>query len=224
MILDYQKKRFSPLSIPGLALWLDASRLTLADLDPVTTWPDLSGNARDATQATAAKKPTFKTAIQNGKSVVRFDGVDDVLATSLAYAGTMTVIVVGRRNGTAPSASRRLWSFKPQASFYDNGTGWQWYLADTGGSFGGASGTMSVLATILNGSSSATYINGGAPATFTPNATALTDTQFVLVSSNATGADLLAGDITELLIYNSVLSAANRQKVEAYLRNRWATP
>ncbi len=34
----------------------------------------------------------------------------------------------------------------------------------------------------------------------------------------------LAGDEAEILIYDSVLSAADRVKVEDYLRAKWATP
>jgi hypothetical protein len=38
------------------------------------------------------------------------------------------------------------------------------------------------------------------------------------------GSEYLAGWISEILVYNSVLSTVDRQKVETYLRGKWATP
>jgi hypothetical protein len=70
---------FAPTDIAGLQLWLKADSLSLNDADPVGTWADQSGNARDCTQATAANKPIYKVNIQNGLPCVRFDGTDDYL-------------------------------------------------------------------------------------------------------------------------------------------------
>ena len=63
------------------AFHFDASAITgLADGDPVTTWADISGNARDATEAT--NKPAYKTNARAGKAAVRFDGVNDRMRTA----------------------------------------------------------------------------------------------------------------------------------------------
>ncbi len=75
---------FSPLDIDGLHLWLDATDLGLSDGDAVGTWTDKGPDGYDVTQSTTAKKPVFKTGIINGKSVVRFDGVDDHLRRAIA--------------------------------------------------------------------------------------------------------------------------------------------
>lgn len=63
----------------GLKLWLKADSLALNDGDAVGTWADQSGNGNDATQGTAANKPTFKTGLLNGWPIVRFDGTNDSL-------------------------------------------------------------------------------------------------------------------------------------------------
>lgn len=65
----------SPDDIPGLRLWLVADNISGSNGDPVTTWPDASGNGNDATQSTTNKKPTLVTGALNGHSVVNFDGV-----------------------------------------------------------------------------------------------------------------------------------------------------
>lgn len=97
-----------PTDIAGCALWLDASTLALADNARVATWPDLSGNGYDATQSVAGNKPTCKTAIQNGLSVVRFDGSVDPQFLALSGGGlgllngadgvTLAVVVVNRED------------------------------------------------------------------------------------------------------------------------------
>ncbi len=96
--LLFGTRPFSPSDIAGLAAWYDASYITgLVDGDPVTTWADRSGLGRDVTQATAGKKPLYKTAIVNGKPVVRFDGTDDLLARAPFLTGnTGSVFLVAQ--------------------------------------------------------------------------------------------------------------------------------
>ena len=60
-----------------LRIWLRADTLGLADNDAVGTWPDESGFGNDAVQSTGSLKPLFRTGIQNGLPIVRFDGTDD---------------------------------------------------------------------------------------------------------------------------------------------------
>ena len=63
---------FNPLSLSP-ALWLSDT-----GSDP-SVWPDLSGNGRNATQATSTQRPAIVTGAQNGRQVRRFDGTDDFL-------------------------------------------------------------------------------------------------------------------------------------------------
>lgn len=82
-------KAFSPLDVPGLALWLDASDSTTLfqdsagttpateDEHPIGKWADKSGNNYHATQAgDNAKRPVLKLNIQNSKPVVRAVSTD----------------------------------------------------------------------------------------------------------------------------------------------------
>ena len=64
---------------------LRADSLGLALGDPISSWPDLSGNGNDATQSTVSMQPTMDAASWGGNSfpVVRFDTVDDGMETPL---------------------------------------------------------------------------------------------------------------------------------------------
>lgn len=91
---------WSPLQLPSLQLWLDASVIAgLADGAAVATWSDRSGQNNHIVQATPTKQPLYKTAIINGLPVVRFDGVDDLLTATLPTAmqvDSYTYIVVAQ--------------------------------------------------------------------------------------------------------------------------------
>jgi hypothetical protein len=111
---------FSPPSISGLQLWLDASDAsTLFDATTggslvaadggVARWQDKSGNARHATQSTSGNRPLRKTAIQGGKDALRFDGSNDSLsiASSTAtfkflHTSDATVFIAYKPSGADP--------------------------------------------------------------------------------------------------------------------------
>lgn len=63
------------------ALWTDLEPFTEqpTDTQGVRSWKDKSGNGYNATQATSANRPTFRTNQINGKPAVIFDGTNDVL-------------------------------------------------------------------------------------------------------------------------------------------------
>jgi len=103
---------FTPSSVSGLQLWLDASdastlydatsggSLVAAD-GAVSRWQDKSSNARHFTQSTSGNRPLRKTAQQNGLTTLLFDGSSDVLDGSDFLdldTGALTAFVVYKRN------------------------------------------------------------------------------------------------------------------------------
>ena len=82
---------FTPATISGLQLWLDAAdsstlfdataggNLVTTDGAAVARWQDKSGNNRHATQSTTNARPLLKTSIKNGRNGLRFDGSNDFL-------------------------------------------------------------------------------------------------------------------------------------------------
>jgi hypothetical protein len=83
----------------ALQYWYRASDEAFNDGDAVGTVDDQSTNNRDLTQATALRKPTFRTGRVNGRAVYEFDGVDDFVEgstswTSMHPSGTWTHFIV----------------------------------------------------------------------------------------------------------------------------------
>jgi hypothetical protein len=98
---DSEKQPNSTTDFPGsnLQYWYKADSETYNDGDSVGSVTDQSGNARHLTQATAARKPIFRTGRCNGRAVYEFDGIDDFVAGSVAWTtmhpnGTWTYFIV----------------------------------------------------------------------------------------------------------------------------------
>lgn len=105
---------WSPAALTGLQLWLDASDSSTvlegaADPaeanDPVSQWSDKSGNVRHATQGTLAARPVYRSAAQNGRNVLEWDGTDDFLSVGAVatfkhlHDGTASLVCIVARPG-----------------------------------------------------------------------------------------------------------------------------
>jgi hypothetical protein len=106
------RQRHLNKSLRETACAFDSRFITgLSDGSSVSTWSDLSANGRDVSQATAANQPTYKTAIQGGNPVVRFDGSNDQMETASTFASTsqVTAVFVAKANNwTSPGAYRSI--------------------------------------------------------------------------------------------------------------------
>jgi hypothetical protein len=115
---------FTPRSISGLALWLDASDASTLFQDaaattpatetdnPVGAWLDKSGNGRHVTQATAGSRPTISATKQNGRNALAFNGSSQSLSIASYNAENglsgLTRYVVASMSSPAASAISRV--------------------------------------------------------------------------------------------------------------------
>lgn len=87
----------APSLVAGLQLWIDATNpallyqttggsLVSADGQTVDVAQDASGLARCMRNSTSGERPTYKTNIVNGKSVLRFDGSTDFMVGNTTSA------------------------------------------------------------------------------------------------------------------------------------------
>jgi hypothetical protein len=235
-----------PLTIQGLLLWLKADAGTFQDSakttgaasdgDVVGAWVDQSGSGNDATQATSDNKPLLKLNIANGRSVCRFDGSNDFLTSSLdlslSASDDLTIFavvnptataalkdIVGNLNDSAPNQGLTVrHDIDEKLAFFTrvsagNVTTVTAAVADTNFVLGVAkldSGTQTLY---KNGASE----GSGAQRNMTGH-----DTTLYIGKNRASGAGDYAGDMAEILIYNSALSDKNRASVEGYLNARYA--
>jgi prepilin-type N-terminal cleavage/methylation domain-containing protein len=86
---------------PGTAIWLDASNAASLTTSggAVTTWRDLSGNSRDAANATVGAQPALAPSLMNGLPGALFDGTNDLLSFDGSFIAntSYTVSIVVQR-------------------------------------------------------------------------------------------------------------------------------
>ncbi|HYG78294.1 MAG TPA: autotransporter-associated beta strand repeat-containing protein [Planctomycetota bacterium] len=232
------------VSPPAASIWLDGSDLSTlftdaagttpvsATADPVGMWRDKSGNGRHATQATAANQPTFRTAILNGRSVVRFDGTNDQLNLDLtSVAGQQyTIYVLEGKLGT--KANNHFLGTTPANTNQGMHFGYRsdntYTLAQWANDLNYTNNAITYTGTqvfrtwtnILDTSGHRIQLNG-TPVAANTNTTPFTTTTNGRLG-NGPNADFYIGDIAELLVYNSALSASAQQAVLTYLQQKWS--
>lgn len=236
---------FNPLALSPL-LWLDASdastlytdsgltTLVAADGDPVGGWKDKSGNTRHATQASGTNKPAYKTAIKNGLSVVRFDGVNDSLATATfglanltRWAFSVHRVSTGSNLGLfqhGTTDANELFGFSTGPNGYYSDIGFAGPYVDLSASSPFAAGyyvlgqvwTRPVSSSILSFTK-----NGVAttPTVSTPTGTPNTTTQIFNVGKRVSS--FFNADLCELIYGESTLTAQNTADVLGYLNTKW---
>lgn len=219
---------WTPASRP-LIIWFDGNNLgtAYANNDPVGSWADQSGNARNATAA-AGNRPTYKTNVLNGKPVVGFSAnkMDFGSTVLINTSSAMTLFAVVRNTSFVNNypflASLRYgvadnfeWFFSADANYqymtygsslawgpFRNSTtnpttGWHYYMIKYSGSSPTSAGSWTYLIDNVSKTVSAT---GGAVGTSVQNNT---------LGSGTLSNFALAGDIAQLGIWSESLDATN---------------
>jgi hypothetical protein len=206
----------SSLPAGGLKLWLRADAgVTLAGgTSYVSAWQDQSGTNNHALQSTTASQPLFVAGDVNGLPVLRFDGTNDWLSFTTRLTTIRTVFWVVRENPSATNGYRFLLGDVSTYDFCADGARKIW-------SSSYSSASIQNGETRLNG----TLVNG--TTTDRPTTMAVVS----LVTTGAVTADSFSrdrsygwhwfGDLAELVIYDRVLSDAERASVEAQLARKY---
>ena len=222
---------FSPRSISGLAAWYDASDSSRVVLNAgnVSQIADKSGNNRNATQATAARQPLYQAALQNGRNGVRNDKAESFLQFDSPLGTAMTLFYAGKPStqsnsyilGGSTSDTGILSRFNNGGTIRD----YEWWN-------GGGSDRL-IIATSQAGFSVIglthqdagpifSYVNGAQTNTKATASATITGTSLkILGAANTAGSAPANNEYGEFLVYNRVLTTAERQRVERYLATRW---
>lgn len=223
---------FSPASITGLALWLDASDATTITetSGQVSTWQDKSGNDYHATQQTANNRPTLydgnsNPALLNGRQALFFDGTNDTLRTpTFARSQPLTAFFACKNFLNTPLTGFVLDGGDGQrVAFYLVNQTFRIYRIYAGSAESpnsGMQGSDTVIATaVYNGNSSRLRIRGVQQFSGNFGSNGIDDGVYI-GSADGTQA-FFDGVIGEVLIYSGALATADIEATEAYLTARW---
>jgi hypothetical protein len=235
---------FSPQSIPGCSLWLDAADSNVMTLSGsnVTAWRDKSGNGYNFTVHPSHTSPTYSSNAINGLNSLFFQGAGSggtryniLYNTSIPVNGpAFSIFTVVRRNATAPSstggnyiltdnANSRLLYITYTSNFLLTSTanstsGWNDITVNTPG--------QTLLATsisgmVVSGSVLTPYVNGTAQNTKGGTTTSFTGLSIGDVLNANESGQTWTGFISEILLYNVAVTTPQRQQIEGYLANKW---
>ncbi|MDD5705335.1 MAG: hypothetical protein PHR35_05380 [Kiritimatiellae bacterium] len=230
----------------GLKLWLDAGLgVTTNAGGEVSAWADQSGHGNCATAPST--KPVWSGNALGGKPAISFTGSGGLAnyISNLVTAGApRTVFAVGKANAGGNGGGliqiRRavpgggIHVYINELIAYDNDNLLVLYAGDNAriGTNAFALLTSPFCATFASpgaGSQPQVYINGGTRGVtwWTGGSSIGNDNDATadgfLIGGRADGWDW-NGDIAELLVYDGLLSAADRATVEMYLRNKYSLP
>lgn len=155
---------WTPAQLPGLMFWHDASKLVLNNLDPVTTWFDLSGNGRDQAQGTAAAKPTYQVNQINGLPAVVFDGIDDFMK-AVAFIWNQPEYIFTVIRIVAAAAGDSFWdgnALNVMRSYQSSAGIIRLFAGGAGPTSGALGTTWHVISSLYNGAGSLLQIDNAA--------------------------------------------------------------
>ena len=203
----------------GATFVLDSRFINQSDGSEISQWNDRSGQANHAAQAVSANRPTFKTAIQGGNGVARFDGSNDSLTTTtnVSLNEPYTQIFIGKKTGSrlfslSDSAANRTYAL---IDVGDNNV--YWGCRDTNRAAGvatsvGSFADFSIWVAEMSSSTGAAWRNGSSLSPVS---------QFGAVGSSGNantigsrGGDYSAGDKALIVILSKTLSSAARKRLE----------
>jgi hypothetical protein len=233
---------FSPRSIAGLQLWMDATRISSLTFNgsSVSQANDLSGNGRHFTQGTGANQPTYAAAGMNGRPALQFTSSVanrmDSTATIADVFGTpttspqSTIFAVMRNvagvqnacfgsNGDPNGRFIFLLRFNPTQSLVDvvNATDGRLFSPVTQ-----AVSEAAGIHVVFRSGATQTVRTNGAQVVTTASATSNFSTTTATIQVGKALSSLgNEGVFSELLFWNRALSASEIARVELYLSAKY---
>lgn len=227
----------SPPRVCGNPLaWVRADALTyqdaalttpaIADNDPVGGWASYGGSGSTFAQTSSTKRPLLKTAVRNGKSVLRFDGVNDFMYTAWEPHFRGTHMFVCKLTGFTGT-------YQFITAGYPNTAGkWLWWLDPVGTSNLGANSFFTfinyhlpdlsdflLLTFWTNGEDIYARLNGDA--TIEAEDAGVSVVTGMSLGAQGGGTLPAAMDLAEYAAWPTVLSDAQILAAEAWMTTRW---
>lgn len=224
------------------SLWLDGIDATTITLNGTTVskWSDKSGNARDATQTTAANQPIYQSSGINGRPALQWDGSLRFLTTpAFAIASNRQFAMFVAVNMNNADGYKRI---------LDNRTSYmQGYLGSDLSNTNPSFLAMAGISSGISGSTIASYLgnsvvssvfgtdevganvirvfaNGNAGNSLSGNTAPLATSGMVIgAQSSLQAPGFWSGNIGEVIMIDGNVSQSLRQKIEGYLAWKWGT-
>ena len=209
---------FSPTSLSGLNLWLDASDFTTAGA--ISQWNDKSGLNNHLLQATGVSQPSVVLAQKNSKAIVRFNVLSFMSLTSSILSSTdRTDFFLVKKD-----ASDRACSLSDNGNVYAtllNGSSFYTQMVNyfqEGLSIGTVN--YDVFMHTRTGSTMVLYKNNVVISSSRFGNT-YPNNNYTIFGRHSAGIPSIC-DVAEHIYYNRVLTSQERLDIQTYLTTKWA--
>lgn len=191
----------------------------------VAGWVSRTSNKIAASQTTAGNQPAYVASIFNGRPSIKFDGVNDSLAHAVLSQPVHTVFLAGRYISQAAISS----------ILYTNGNralvGWAFLLDSNNvrnllygnvATKPGASTTFQneIYSEQWDGITSRFFMDGAAQSITASTTAPPIPVGAAYIGTDELGLEPASMHLSELIVYNTNLSAAEIKKVETYLSRK----
>ena len=223
------------------AVYSDAGVTRAANSNNVAQWNDRSGNAKNASHATAGERPNYQTGVLNGLPVIRFSASngDRLLSTNVTSGNVASVFAVASW-ASLPSPNPGIVHAAPGGSAFSGTTTDKvigLWVSSTGGNMVWGRGVQSnntqrdipqntsttvntfySFANIYDGSNITQYVNNTQAGSVSYNGTLKSWSDFG-IGRQAT--ESWNGDIAEIIAYNQSVNSAQRIIINNYLAAKY---
>jgi hypothetical protein len=237
--------------LADLKLWYEADAgSVLNNSGQLFQWTDQSGNTNNAIQFTTANEPLYVAGQLNNRPVIRFDGINDqLLAPYIAGTNNFTILVVARTsqpeeidfqdaNGFAGDSGEQYvlgdrttdMGYTTGGAEISMGTNvisiYEYQRTSSGPDLvppeavfsGGIGSGPQIISVVYTNRQPILYLNGSLVQT------GVQSTRPTVITPREIGGDpygYFQGDIAEILIFDRILSNAERLAAENYLNNKY---
>jgi hypothetical protein len=208
---------FTPASLYGLSLWLSADTGVTLDGSNVTSWEDQSGNGNTAI---SSYDPIFLPSYINNKPAIDFLTNAGFFNLTSNIDPIKSIFVLFK---TGPSVTQYKCIVEANFGMYSGisdslfGT----YLNNEIGYTSLSTNTAYILSIESNdGVSSNGYING--QQYLDENGEGFSTRGYVQIGAGQSGGQPSGGYLSEVIIYDRVLTNAERQQIQSYLNTKYA--
>lgn len=203
--------------------------------DSVSVWGDMSGNGNNATQSTSGCRPTIIAGDMNNKTALRFNGTNTYLWLPTPEAlgiqdHDYEIFIVARSGATklvylfsstaAEQYEYHLCTAAPGARYIPKSSNYLDLTPQAGTYLDGKPHIFSARASATGG---AVRVDGADGSSSTADITSSNNSPLALGRRSYGAMYYLDGDISEVLVYDTVLTSAQRDSVEQYLTDRYQT-
>lgn len=225
-----------PIPFNNLSLWLRADRGVEHNQNFVSIWKDQSNNNNNALQTTSNFQPLLKDSAIGGKPALVFDGINDNLVIDFLLSNDkLTSFILFKNKATTNSTSCMVLYDNTKTNDYDNsnsiilalinGNNISAYRNWTEIIYSNIIQNYSLYKLVSNGTTIRTQLNNNPPDQ--KNSSGNYNSNKAVIGSRYSSNNynfFMNMEISEIIIYDSLLTATEMLEVENYLMDKYSPP